>query len=294
MTETRPVLSTVMSGLSVGGSSQYSHSVRKPMDECSVLRGISQSTAFVGVTPGDGLRTILLLRRFRVTGLPCDVRVEVAGGGGRFDSLMGLPGSENVRASSSGTVGSVGRPLYGEEGESLCEEWTGDFAERTDPGRDPALFLRVRTESNTPSSRSTLPSRHVLPPPLPRSLLFVCASSERPLDRVRGWLRLESAIWSTGMFSLDSLERARLGVRGARRGEEVDRCEPGGGGEVDDARAGREGRGETDVYRDEMCEDEGDALCVWAICLGRLVSLARRGPMRVRCDDSMCGRRMRD
>ena len=57
-------------------------------------------------------------------------------------------------------------------------------------------------------------------------------------------------------------------MRGAKRGEEVERCEPGEGGDVDDARAEREGRGETEVYLDVMCE-VGDAECVWAI--GRFV-----------------------
>lgn len=66
------------------------------------------------------------------------------------------------------------------------------------------------------------------------------------------------------MFSFDSLERGPLGVRGAKREEEVERRDPEGGGEVDDARDERDGRGDTEAYLDEMCE-EGDAECVWAI-----------------------------
>ena len=80
------------------------------MEECNVFLGISQSTAFVGTTPGDGFLLILLLLLGRVTGRPVAVIVDEAGGGGRC-SEVGLPGSENVIASSSGTVGKVGRPL---------------------------------------------------------------------------------------------------------------------------------------------------------------------------------------
>lgn len=68
-----------------------------PIDECRVLRGISQSTAFVGTAPGLGFLTILLLLLFLVTGLPCAVIVDAAGGGGRDGvpvnaGLSGLPG----------------------------------------------------------------------------------------------------------------------------------------------------------------------------------------------------------
>lgn len=40
------------------------------MLEWNVLRGISQSTAFVGVTPGGGLAWTLLLLLLRITGCP--------------------------------------------------------------------------------------------------------------------------------------------------------------------------------------------------------------------------------
>lgn len=41
-----------------------------PMLEWNVLRGISQSTALVGVTPGGGLACTLLLLLLRMTGWP--------------------------------------------------------------------------------------------------------------------------------------------------------------------------------------------------------------------------------
>ena len=76
------------------------------MEECNDLRGISQSTTFVGVTPGLGLRLILLLLRFLCKGRPVAVCVDAAGGGG-----LDVVGTEESSASGSDIVGRVVNPL---------------------------------------------------------------------------------------------------------------------------------------------------------------------------------------
>lgn len=215
------------------------------MDECSAFRGISQSTAFCGTTPGLGLRLILLLLLLRVTARPCDMRVEEAGGGGR--SEVGLLGPDRANTSSSGTVSSVGKPLYGEEGVGEC----ADLPDRTDPARELVLLFQCRV-SLGPSSTSTLPSLQVLPPPLPKSLDCCVRSFDKPFDRVRG--ASEKSAISTGTFSFDSLFREIEGVRALARGEED--VGENGGGEMDAERAALEVRGETDVKRDKGSEGE--------------------------------------
>lgn len=56
------------------------------MEECRVFRGISQSTTFVGFTPGLGFLLILLDLLFLVTGrseyVLLAIAADAAGGGG--------------------------------------------------------------------------------------------------------------------------------------------------------------------------------------------------------------------
>ena len=94
------------------------------MEECNNLRGISQSTTFVGVTPGDGFRlTLLLLLLIRTRGLASTfssdivfIPAEAAGGGGLVAASsgeFGLEGKkgESVLSGSSYTVANVGKPF---------------------------------------------------------------------------------------------------------------------------------------------------------------------------------------
>jgi hypothetical protein len=180
------------------------------------------------------------------------VRVEDAGGGGGR-SEIGLLGPEVINTSSSGTVSSVGSPLYGKAG----GEWA-EWPERTDAGRELVLFFLFLIASAGESSASTLPSLHVLPPPLPSS--FDCGiDSDRPFERVRGGSK-ESVI-STGTFSLDSPCRVVEGVRTVPRGDGGVREE--GGGDIEAERDALESRGETEVKCDKGFE--GDTGSVWAI-----------------------------
>ena len=82
------------------------------MEECNVFLGISQSTTFVGFTPGLGFRFILLDRLFLVTGRSgvfFAVAADCAGGGG-LALLLLLLVLELASSSESGIVDRVGRP----------------------------------------------------------------------------------------------------------------------------------------------------------------------------------------
>lgn len=88
---TRPAERMVTSGPTLLGFRCHSHSVRNPIELCSVLRGISQSTTVFGVAPGEGLRVILLVRRLRVVGgmgRPSVPRAEEGAGGGGLAKVL--------------------------------------------------------------------------------------------------------------------------------------------------------------------------------------------------------------
>ena len=195
---------------------QLEDRLNSPIDECKVFRGISQSTTVVGVTPGLGLRLILLDLLFLVTGrsvaaLPLPVlakAVEGDGGGGLLVLLA--PAS---MASGSGMVGSVGNPSY-----------AIDFA------------VRVGRRAEFPSlssDNSNDPSRQARVEPFSTGNFPFALEDNRRVDE------------DMSMFSFDdSLDRSAVEVdlRGDEREE--------GGGETDAERDEREGRGET--VRNEM------------------------------------------
>ena len=178
--------------------------VNSPMDECNVLRGISQSTAFVGVTPGLGFRLILLLL-FRGAGLSdLLANVDRAGGGG----LLLLT---SLNSSGSGMLGRVGSPSY-----------AGSFVDAL--GDRGGCFL---ARSPSISSGSSEVSRNGLAP-------FEVTVS-LPLDK-----RTRTSIsGDRGSFSLDSSD-LRFMVAAERLGDPREL----GGGDTEADSEEREGLGE--------------------------------------------------
>lgn len=87
--------------------------ISSPILLCRVLRGISQSTAFAGLTPGLNFRLILLLRLGLVNGRPSVPIAEDGAGGGGLKSFSDM--GESVTAISgswsSDIDARVGRPL---------------------------------------------------------------------------------------------------------------------------------------------------------------------------------------
>ena len=167
-TLTSAVVSAMSNGRRFGGSRYLAIKVMMPIEEWRVFLGISQSTAFVGVTPGLGLRLMLLLLLFRAMGRPLAVWVDAAGGGGRVTVDEVAEAASPSSSSGSGMVAKVGRPLYIDEGDDgeEGEDGAGDLDDLTDLEEEYNLLIPL---SDALSSTSTLPSLHVFPPPLPIS-----------------------------------------------------------------------------------------------------------------------------
>lgn len=183
---------------------------------------------------------MLLLLRFLVTGLPSvPVAAEGAGGGG-WDEIDAEGDALPSASCGSGMVSSVGRPLC-----DVTELGPGDF-----PLAARAGFL-LRTTS---SSGSMDPSRHVRPPPLPRSTSAVAEVPDTAFPFIfpfAGVARIMSSTpsISTGTFSFAAADcRRRFEGFDGTNGE--DERETGGGeAEAERVEVDRVGRGEGDDKR---------------------------------------------
>ena len=169
------------------------------MDECSAFRGISQSTTFVGFTPGLGFLLILLDLLILVPGLPpLAVFARVADGAGGGGLLLLDAAEGDSGAPGSGIVANVGSPSY------------------------VGVVLLGRADGFNPSGSSSDPSRHVRCFP-PLTISFSSDSLPFALLDVPTY----PSIWSDrkaeagSTFSFASVD-VDLCFRVVRRGEERD------------------------------------------------------------------------